>query len=279
MPKNRTIIYVIRECLLVFAVLGLWPSWHTPKFRRLHTFYSIFAICVSIGTFISSIFVHHIFEYKSLSHGVANVYILITLVAQFISVTQAFLYQTKQQQLVAKFAKVDQLIHHKLQVYISYRAEKRHILARIFAIGVGSFFIEIIIRTRLLYRGDLPWEIFWHCFFADCLARLRCIQVLVFVLLLRSRVNLLQNEIEEISIIHNRRLDSKATRWVPVFKDRQPIFVLNASAVCFPTYDRILHIKQVYGDLYEICGGISSTFGWSLLGFVIQSSIIFTSLR
>lgn len=279
MHHNRSITYVIRECLRAFAVLGLWPSWHTRKYRRLHILYSMIAILIAVGTFISSIFVHHIFEYTSLTDGIANIFILSTIVVQFIVVSQSLVNRTKQQQLVAKFAKVDQLIHRKLNVYISYQAEKRHILIRILGIGVTVFVIEIVLRIRLLYRGALASEIFWHFFYADCIARLRCMQILVFVLLLRSRVNLIQNRVKEIFITHNRRLEPVSTRRNVTCKDTNPIFVLNASAEYYSTFDRLLHIKQIYSELYEICESMSTTFGWSLLSFITQSSITFTSLR
>lgn len=112
--------------------------------------------------------------------------------------------------------------------------------------------------------------------------RMRCIQVIVFALLLRFRIDLINGKVEEILMAINQRERGKLLkrRQFVGTGEEETIFILDTSDARYTsTYERLLHIKHIYGELYEACDWINASFGWSLLAIVTQCFIHFTSIR
>lgn len=228
---------------------------------------------------ISALFILRIFDDSTLSVAVAYSFVLSGLMAHLIIVAQAFFYRNEQQRLVTKFAYVDELLQKKLRVKIAYDKEKQEILVRILAISFALFAIKIAFFAHMYYRDAFLVNFWLHCMYSVFIMRLRCIQVLVFVLLLRSRINLINRKVKEILLTHNRHMGLSSTRWTSASNGKEVIFLLDVSTKYHSTYDRLLCIKQIYGELYEICEWINMTFGWSLLAIVTQCFVDFTSVR
>lgn len=131
----------------------------------------------------------------------------------------------------------------------------------------------------MFYRDAFLISFWLHWMYSVFIMRLRSMQVLVFVLLLRSRIDLINSKVKEILLAHNRQMDPKSTRWTSASDGKQVIFLLDVSTNYLSTYDRLLYIKQIYGELYEICEWINMTFGWSLLAIITQCFIEFTTVR
>lgn len=282
MFKHHNFIAEIRTFLAIFSVFGLWPSWHTSKYRLFHTLYSFLSILVVIGISIAVLMYLDMVENTTLSAGVTYSFILSGLFVHFIIVLQAFFCRKKQHFLINKFAYVDQLLHRNLQVQISYREEKHQILVRILTIGFLLIVIELSFRAQLIYCNAISLEFWLYCFYSELIMRIRCLQVLVFVLLLRSRINIISSKVKEILIATNRReLKALSTqRPFAATGEDETIFVLDTSNAKYcSTYERLLHIKQIYGELYEVCDWINTIFGWSLLAIVTQCFIHFTNIR
>lgn len=279
MFKRKTFHTEIRAILIVFSVFGLWPSWPSSKYRRLHTLYSLLSIVLVVAVSVSALSILDIFDNSTLSVAVAYSFVLNALCAHLITMCQAFYHRDEQQRLIAKFAHVDQLLQRQLHVNISYRAERRHILARTLAIGGLLLAIKMAVILHLYYREAFAVDVWIHCLYSVFILRLRCVQILVFVLLLRSRINLINGKVKEILLADNRHKLPASMRWTTAAGDRDGIFLLDVSAKLHSTYDRLMRIKHIYGELYEICEWMNTTFGWSLLAIVTQCFIDFTSVR
>lgn len=282
MLKRRTFTSEIREFLIILSIFGLWPSGHTSKYRFFFAIYSILSMLLAVFICISALFILRIFEDSTLSVAVAYSFVLSGLFAHSVIIAQAFFYRNEQQRLVTKFAYVDELLQKKLRVNLSYDKEKRQILIRILAISFTLFAIKIAFFGHLYLRNAFQLQAlgFWlHCMYSVFIMRLRCLQVLVFVLLLRSRINILNTKVKEILMTHNRHLGLSSTRWTSASDGKEVIFLLDVSTKFHSTYDRLLYIKQIYGELYEICEWMNMTFGWSLLAIVTQCFVEFTSVR
>lgn len=96
--------------------------------------------------------------------------------------------------------------------------------------------------------------------------RLRCVQVLFFVYLLRSRLIHVNDKVKEILTVQNAHTADGNV----MYDAKNIVFILDTANSKYSTYDRLLNLKQIYGELYEICELINVTFGWSLLAVVTQ---------
>lgn len=265
----------IKGFIVFFLIFGLWPTWQNIKYKILLVFYSIFSIFLVFGIFSSAIYVNKVLEDNTLSTAVAYSFLLSILATHLIIVLQSLFYRKAQMKLVQKLSHVDRLFSTKLQIFISYRKERKALLIR-FSILIFTFVaIKVALIMHLHFLGRLS-SFWYHCLFSTWIMRLRCVQVLFFVYLLRARLILVNEKVKEILTARNLHTGD-ANQWQPINDTRNIVFVLDSSTEKITTYDRLLNLKQIYGELYEICELINVTFGWSLLAIITQCFIDFTS--
>lgn len=275
MVSKTTFFDEMRAFIAFFLVFGLWPSCQTIKFKKILLLYSIFSIGLVFAIFISAIYINKVTEDSTLTVAVAYSFILSILATHLIIVVQSLFNRKSQMKLLQKFAHVDRLFSTKLQIYISYRKEKSALLIRMLILL--TIFVSIKLSLVIhLHQVDRLNSFWYHCLYSIWIMRLRCAQVLLFVYLLRARLILVTEKIRDI--LSTRHLaEGNANDWQPITDTRNMIFVLDKSTPKFSTYDRLLNLKQIYGELFEICELINVTFGWSLLAIVTQCFVDFTS--
>lgn len=264
----------IRSFLVLFSVLGLWPTWPNSKFRALFIISLILYISYIFCIFWSVFYFNKEFSYHTLSAIVQFSFLAGILMTHFTVIVEAFINRNAQVRLIEKISYVDQLLHSKLQLNISYHSEKNAIFIRLASV----MFIFMIIRT--IFTFDLYYEYNINTFpyrliFSAWTIQLRSIQVLFFVYLIRTRLQFVSDQLNEM-LIPSTFCGKSKTQW-KFFRDTCSIFVLDMSLAKRSLYDRLVNLKQVYGELYEICELINVTFGWSLLTIIVQSLIDFTS--
>lgn len=264
----------IRSFLVLFSVLGLWPTWPNSKFRALFIISLILYISYIFCIFWSVFYFNKEFSYHTLSAIVQFSFLAGILMTHFTVIVEAFINRNAQVRLIEKISYVDQLLHSKLQLNISYHSEKNAIFIRLASV----MFIFMIIRT--IFTFDLYYEYNINTFpyrliFSAWTIQLRSIQVLFFVYLIRTRLQFVSDQLNEM-LIPSTFCGKSKTQW-NFFRDTCSIFVLDMSLAKRSLYDRLVNLKQVYGELYEICELINVTFGWSLLTIIVQSLIDFTS--
>lgn len=279
MSKRKTFFEEFRWFIGIFIFFGVWSSWQNDKHKTLFIINSVFSIHSVFATFVSAIFVFDVINDNSLSNVIAYLLLLSVLATHLVIVMQSLFYRAAQMKLLDKFAYVDHLLNTKLNIMPSYRKQKREILVRIviFSIALAIIHIGLIAQLYLFEFLDSYW---YHNFYSMWIMRLRCIQMLFFVYLLKLRLKLLTKKMQEIldsSNSHdtNHRIDKAKT----LSNSRNVIFVLDTetSNTKEHLFDRLLFLKQIYGELHEVCELINQTFGWSLLAIFTQSFIEFTS--
>lgn len=276
MSSKSTFLDEMRVFNGFFLIFGLWPTWSSHKFKRLLLFYSIFSISLVFFIFVSAIYINKVLEDNSLSSAIAYSFLFSILTTHLIIVIQSLFYRNAQFRLVQKLSNVDRLFNTKLKIFISYRNEKKELFIR----------MTLLLVTFVLIKVGLMWHLysqkrfgsFWcHCLYSIWIMRLRCVQVLFFVYLLRSRLILVNEKVKEILTARNLHSAYNQTEWQPIVDTRNIVFVMDNSNTKYSTYERLLNLKQIYGELYEICELINITFGWSLLAITTQCFIDFTS--
>lgn len=107
------------------------------------------------------------------------------------------------------------------------------------------------------------------------LIRLRSIQIIMFVFLLCNRLRLVRKNLQQI--LESQHFYSGNLNDCALLRSTERIFVLDFSSInCRLLYDRLFNLKQVYGELYEICELINLTYGSSCLVIVTQNFLDFT---
>lgn len=266
--ETLTLFDEMRGFIVFFLIFGLWPAWINNKYKWLLIIHSIFSITTVFAIFASAIFIHKVLESNLLSTAVAYSCLFSILVTHLIIILQSLVQREFQLKLIQKFAHVDRSFHKKLHILISHRDEKRVLLVRF--VSMLSIFAGIKVAMLINLADGGVFNSFWYyCLYSIWIARLRCVQVLCFVHLLRARLILVNDKIKEILTARNLNAG------IP--NVCRPISTFDNSMLNGSIYDRLLNLKQIYGELYAICELINQTYGWSLLAMIAQCFIDFTS--
>lgn len=273
MAKSTKLFDEIRNFIVFFLIFGLWPSWPNSKRKVFFVIYSLFHIGPIICIFWLSFYVKKEFDGHSLSSIVQYIFLSSILLTHFAVILEAFINRNAQMRLVEKISHADWLLKTKLQLVVTYREEKQTIFVRLSIL----FIVLVTVRATFLlfylsHRNRA--NDFWLQLYSICILRFRVIQILFFVQLLRTRLRLVREKLKEILVTQS--LSGKSKDAWQYFRDTSTIFVLDASSAKQTLYNRLLNLKQIHGELHEICELINITFGWSLLTIIAQSSIEFT---
>lgn len=275
MAIHKKLFNEIRYFIVIFSMFGLWPILPSkPKYNVFLIIFSLVYICFIFGMFWSTFYFTGEKEDHTLSMLVQFSFLMSILIAHFTVILEALINRNAQMNLIEKFSYIDWLLQNKFQLTVSYRKEKNVILIRFATI----IFILVFIRTILTFRLNIEHQInnFWfHCTFSIWILRLRFIQVIFFVYMLRNRLRLIRDKLKEFLITSNLYVKSK-NRW-RFYHDASRVFVLDMSTAKRSLYDRLLNVKQIYGALHEICEFMNIIFGWSLLTIIAQSFFDFSA--
>lgn len=234
----------IRIYIMVFMVFGLWTSFKNAKCKLALRLNSVFSIAIVIFLYTSAIYLNAFFAYTTIAHTVANYLYLLIVSTHLIVIVESIIKSKHQSRLIQKFTLIDRLFQEKLKIFILYKNAKRQIFIRnliliaIFASMKG--FLNLYIHFN---HG--AYNFMWIELYSVWVLYLRHIQVLFFIGLMKTRLNLINDELENIK----------------------------KGEMC----DRLLHLKQIYSELYEICQLIDMAFGWSLLATITQNFVDITS--
>lgn len=260
----------IRNFLVLFSVLGLWPTWTNSKFRGLFIFSLISNVTYIFGIFSSVFYYNAEFSYHTLSAIVQFLFLAGILMTHFTVIVEAFINRNAQMHLIEKISYADQLLYSKFQLNISYDNEKNTIFIRLASVMFTFMVLRTIFTFDLYYSygiNTFPYRLILSAW----IIQLRTIQVLFFVYLLRIRLQFVSDQLNEM-LIPSEFCGKRKTQ-VKFFHDTTNIFVLDMSFAKRSLYDRLVNLKQIYGELHEICELINVTFGWSLLTIIVQSLI------
>lgn len=273
MSRRKSFFDEMRSFVVFYLIFGLWPSWkELNEYKYLLIGYSIFSISLVFGVFLSAIFINKVLEDNTLSSAVAYSFLLSILATHLVIVVQALFYRKALVRLMNKFTYVDKLFNQKLQIFISYKQERRQLWMRFIIILGILVSIKFALIIHLQWRGQLV-SFWYHCFYSIWVNRIRCVQVLFFVYSLRSRLILVNEKLREI--LSAIGVPDNVNYIQP--KPKNVVFVLDTSFTRHSIYERLLNLKEIYAELYEICELINITFGWSLLAIITQAFIDFTS--
>lgn len=251
-----------RNYIICFILFGMWSSWQDFHYKRLLQAYSILCIFTELCSYILTMFFTDLWsEGITFVSIIANSSVYIMMCVQLVIGLESFFKSKSQVQLIRKFSEVDQLFSSKLDVSVQNHKERRELFMRNFLLiaMILSIKITLWIYTRFIN----PVLCFFYCtMYSSWIVRFRLIQVLLFVCLVRNRLILINDQLVQIKHTAILPTDKKD-------KFKNVVVIVDAANNSISNYERMIHLKQIYGKLYEINEFINKIFGASLLGSTI----------
>lgn len=258
-----------RSYILLFIVFGLWTSFQQFKYKRLLRIYSICSLLSVLLLFAVSMYNTQFHTFTSIPNTVANILLVLVWIIHLMVAVESILKSNVQKQLIDKFEHVDELFKIKLNTRIAYQTEKCDLFKKNLTLSSLIMPIYIGVTIYLVSRNGSfdPMYLTTYSFFV---IRLRITQIILFVFLLRNRLNLINDKLKHISKVV-RTPNTMATR------SQRLIAIYSCSSLNFSNYETLTSLKEIYQELYDICDLINSAFGCSLFGILTQNFVDLTS--
>lgn len=240
----------IRKYVTVFILFGTWSSTHGFKSKILLHTYSVVYVVALIVLFSVSIHSQQFYTYTTISNTMANSLYWLIMVTHLVVVFESISKNNAQKQLIEKFIFVDNLFQVNSNIRLPYEKEKRKIFIMSSTL-VSSICLYYAAIYTYLYHTDNIRGFTIQSSLSIWIIRLRSMQVTFFVWILRTRLILLNQHLDEMSCVIKTQLNQ-------------------------PMFSELLHLKQIYRKLHGACESINDTFGFSILTIMTHSFIDFT---
>lgn len=181
------------------------------------------------------------------------------LITHFLNVFQAYTSRHEQVSIYQKFDEIDYMLQNLLLVNINYSRLRTRLLIKYFIIIIIMIAIQATSITSVSING-LFFRYYIHLLLPIFIIRVRCIQNMFYVDLIKEKLRLMNQKLEDI-IKKNR--DKMA---FILFADKLQKFEKKDMKTSL--YDQLMTLKQIYGRVWDISNLINDCFGWSLLAIV-----------
>lgn len=259
--------------LVVFVVFGLWSSLNHFQHKLILRICSSFSIFLGIFSFFSALLFEHLHPLSTISNVVANSLYMLTVSTFLITIAETFIKRNIQMQIIEKFTIIDQLFHTKLNVVIPYAKEKWEIGVWISILLSAEILMDFVSLAKQLSRNYI-FNLYFPSVYLSFILFSRLNQVIFFVNLLRTRLILMKDELTQFQHIIMVQSNQFQNHHIG---QTNAVHLDNPTNI-FSGYDRILLLKQIFGELYSTRELVNSAFGWSLVSIFIQFFVQFTSL-
>lgn len=256
----------MRNYFTMFICLGLWSSIPNPKHKLLLQIGSISSMAMTLWSFLFVFCFDRLYLFTAISNTVSNLLFLAFFVEHLIIILESKFKREVQSDIMEEFTLIDQLLNVKLRVPVPYKEKRREMFIENAIVLSILFLIHVQILAYLYYQNQIS-NLSYPSFYPTCIVRFKCLQVWFFICLMRNRLNLINNEI--INVQHETSTSFKHS------DQRQRVLTVGQPRLSskLPTFERLMVLKQIYGELYEICELMRSSFGWSLLAIITHGSI------
>lgn len=223
-------------------------------------FYSAFNILLIVGIFCSAFFLYPVLEdSESLSLLVGGLVFIGLIITHFLNILQAFASRNDQMMIYQKFDEIDYLLQNQLLVNINYARLRKRLFIKYFIIMTIVLAIQATSIISVTING-LFFRYYLHLILPILIIRIRCIQNMFYVDLIKDKLNLMNQKLDDI-VKKNR--DKMA---FILFADNLQKFGKREMKTSL--YDQLMTLKQIYGKVWDVSNLINDCFGWSLLAIV-----------
>lgn len=266
----QVIFDISRSFVMFFFIFGFAPICKNRFWNFFVITYSLMIMALVCFILYLAIFLNNVIEDSALLYAVAYSFLLSISVTHLMLLLQAFCKRSSHLEIFNHFDSVDYLYQKKLYHHVLHHPEHRAIWIRFIILICIFLAVKVFLITHLHSRQLL--SNFWlHCFFSVFMLRLATLQILLYVRLLKNRLKTMDEILVEILI------DNSDYATADHASDNSTVFLIKNLRNKDMILDRILYLKKVYKQLYEISIRINDVFGWSLLFLTTQCFIDFTS--
>lgn len=187
----------IRVYIIIFILFGLFTTFQNDKYKLLLRVHSVFSILIWFCIFSFAVYSNKFYAFTTISNTVANLMYLMISFTHLIIIIESILYSKAQLRTIHKLSRIDQLFKSKLKINVPYKEEKRKIFIR-----------NVIVLSILAgMKGFLALYLFyhnrWYCFiwislYSQLILYLRFLQILFFLWLMETRLNVINYELKSI---------------------------------------------------------------------------------
>lgn len=244
----------MRFYFILFILFGFWTCWPNSKYKQSLRFYSIFSIGLIVLNFTSTLIFNRFYSFLTLSDLIAN-FLFISAVLTHLIIILESIYQNKtQMELLKKFSIVNYLFSRKLRLKLFQHNEKRKIFIRLLLMVIVQVVFRILITVYGTY-WKWKFDFLYVALFPEVIAGFKLIQILFFVYTMNIRLCLINKQLIYIEKCQaGSDINSKC---------------VNPELSKFKIFKRLFALKQIYGELHDICDRIGVTFAWSLLTIIL----------
>ena len=250
-----------------FQLFSFFPFSSSAVGNVLLKFYSVFSVFLVAGIFVSAFFIYPVLnDSKDLSLLVGGLVFNGLLITQIINILQAFSSRQDQMMIYQKFDEIDHMLQNQLLVTINYSSLRQRLMTKYFIIGL----VLIVIHTTSIIStvaNDLFFVYYLHLIIPIFVIRIRCLQKIFYVDLIKEKLNLMNKKLEDI-----------------IAKNRDKIIYVLASdklqkfdkkGYKTSLYDQLMTLKQIYGKIWDVSNLINDCFGEFLSNFSLYFSFKF----
>lgn len=245
----------IRDFVGFFVLFGVWSTWKSARYTFSIRCYSIWMAVAFIIMYFESGY-KRFFKEKvptNFDESIDAMLFTMSYLSYLIIAIESILRNKIHSQLLQKLSGVDRLISMKTRTFTTRRIKKYVNLTPIIILTSFLMCITTYYAIGLTCEDDM--NLFACCFlYFRFIMHLRAIQVSFFVVLVQNRLQFIIDELKHIRM--------KSTTQINCIRRRKS-FIHRAD------FTQILHLKIIYGELYETYGLINKSFGWSLLAVII----------
>lgn len=236
-----------------FQLFSLFPFSSNAVGNILLKFYSVFNILLVVAIFVSAFFFFPVLEdSKDLSLLVGGLVFNGLLITHIINILQAFTSRHDQMMIYQKFDEIDYMLQNKLLVTINYSSLRQRLLIKYFVI---EFVLAMIHVTSIVSTviNNLFFMYYLHLIIPIFIIRVRCIQKIFYVDLIKEKLKLMNKKLEEI-ITKNR------DKMVFVLASEK-LQKFDKKYTKTSLYDQLMTLKQIYGKIWDVSNLINDCFG------------------
>lgn len=247
----------MRYFFILIILFGLWTSWKNIEHKQYLRAYSIFSIALPFVCFSTAVCYNRFFAFERLPFVVFNLLLALVYLTHLVIVSESAFQSKSQMKIIQKFASVVSLFRTQLAIRIPYQEEKRDLVLRILILALIEMSVKLL---------ELNYRYFYFIVYPTIVIHLRLVGVLFFMYLLQTRLKLINRELSDIQSIEFASSNVQSN----CMHKSKPVVISDNVFTRPSTYNRLLSLKRIYGELFEICEHIGAIFGWSLLIVVIQ---------
>ena len=259
------------EILLIFQIFGLAPIGRTLCQRVLELCTFCLSLGCSLAIFLTTLFYTGIVRQNSLS-AFMTVFVFITQVVVILTILfKAYTARQKQLNFMETIYNIDQYFRRNLSKVVIYNDLRKKYCLKIFSLIAVCFFTLIPVAFFMSSR-QIPfvWLYVAQRLHGVIVIRLVFLQIIFYIALLQDRLQMLFDVLQNLSKCKNNKLQEAPAISIMFKGNRQHNYNRQ-------DYNDILHLKKVYGYIYDASELLNYCFGWPLLGMFTQYFINCTS--